>query len=403
VNVVTLQDSFSQFAHTPNQHAVAHDLDSFSGWLSPADPRGSALISLLDTYRGTQLPAAFDLIAPTEFSALPDFLFGSADTIEESVQSRMNGLRTGYGLQNGNTSLLSSGSPLMQLAFADEVLPPMGDPKQEDTWNAYAGGFGQFLQVNGDADAPGYSVVNSGATVDFDKLWDTGLVGGFTLDYLNGQAGLANGGNATMQGGRAGLYGSWFGDHAYLEGQLGGGGSFYNTTRATLGGFANGSSDGYEMDGMLGGGYDLKFKHLVAGVLAEGHYTFAELDGFTESGSASPLQIMDQSYDSCWTLLAGHLAYEWRIYKQAFLADARVGWRHEYLDTSRQVSAQFASGAGSVFQVDGPSLGTDSLFLQAGLSTRCTEHLSIFVNYDGEVGRDHSSSQAVNGGLSWSF
>ena len=62
-----------------------------------------------------------------------------------------------------------------------------------------------------------------------------------------------------------------------------------------------------------------------------------------------------------------------------------------------------ASGAGTVFQVESPSLGRDSLSLVTGLSTRCSQHLSIFAYYDGELARDNAASHTVNGGISWDF
>ena len=42
-----------------------------------------------------------------------------------------------------------------------------------------------------------------------------------------------------MEGGRGGIYGTWFGTNAYLEAQLGAGGGRYDSKRAALGGFAS--------------------------------------------------------------------------------------------------------------------------------------------------------------------
>ncbi|HTY88468.1 MAG TPA: hypothetical protein VMB80_13450, partial [Candidatus Acidoferrum sp.] len=62
-----------------------------------------------------------------------------------------------------------------------------------------------------------------------------------------------------------------------------------------------------------------------------------------------------------------------------------------------------ASGAGSVFAVQGPSLGRDSLSLVVGVSTRCSRNVSIGAYYDGELASDSSSSHAVSGGISVDF
>jgi len=410
VDLMTVQGSFMPFALTHNQRAVAGNLDTFSGYLSTnqlqGDPRETNLIAILNAVPGPQLPANFDLIAPEELGALFDMEFGSVDTIVGSVQSRMNDLRNGYALASGSVSLFEPGGPVMQLTSADRSLPLMEKAKPNDDWSAFAGGYGQFVHVSSTADAPGYCLQNSGFLLDFDKPLDTGLAGGFTLDYAGGEASLANGGSANMEGGRGGIYGTWFSTNAYLEAQVGAGGCRYDSKRAALGGFASGDTKGYEIDTMFGGGYDLQhtdFTNFTFGMLAEMHYTYVDIEGFTETGSSSPLQIMENDSHSLWTLLGWRLAYEWHASKETFRPEVRIGWRHEFLDTARTINSQMASGAGTVFQVESPSLGRDSLSLVTGLSTRCSQHLSIFAYYDGELARDNAASHTVNGGISWDF
>jgi len=407
VSLITLQGSFVPFALTPNQRAVAQNLDTFSGFLSTnqlqGDPRETNLIATLDAVPGSQLPADFDLIAPEELGALYDMEFGSVDSIVGSVQSRMNDLRNGFASPSGNMSLFEPGGPVMQLASADRSLPPMTKAGPSDDWSAYAGGYGQFVHVGSTANASGYCLQNSGVILDFDKPLDNGLMGGFTLDYAGGEASLVNGGSADMEGGRAGIYGTWFSTNAYLEAQLGAGGSRYDSKRAALGGFASGDTKGFEIDNMLGGGYDLKHNNFTAGMLAEMHYTYVDIEGFTETGSSAPLQIVENDSHSLWTLLGWRFAYDWHISKETFRPELRLGWHHEFMDTTRTIESQMASGAGTVFQVQSPSVGRDSLSVVTGLSTRCSQHLSVFVYYDGELARDDAASHTVSGGLSWDF
>ena len=407
VDLMTVQGSFVPFALTPNQRAVAQSLDTFSGYLSTnqlqGDPRETNLIATLDAVPGSQLPADFNLIAPDELGVLYDMEFGSVDTIVGNVQSRMNDLRNGFVSPNGSMSLFTPGGPVMQLASANRSLPPMTKAGPNDDWSAYAGGYGQFVHVSGTANASGYCLQNSGFILDFDKPVDNCFMAGFTLDYAGGEASLVNGGSANMEGGRVGVYGTWFGTNAYLEAQLGAGGSRYDSKRAALGGLASGSTRGFEIDNMLGGGYDLKHNNFTAGMLAEMHYTYVDIEGFTETGSASPLQVMENDSHSLWTLLGWRLAYDWHVANETLRPELRIGWRHEFLDTARTIESQMASGAGTVFQVESPSLGRDSLSLVAGLSTRCSQHLSIFAYYDGELARDNASSHSVNGGISWDF
>ncbi len=407
VNLITLQDSFVPFALTHNQRVVARDLDTFSGYFSTnqlqGDPRETNLIAALDAVPGTQLPADFDLIAPEELGALFDMNFGAVDSMVGNVQRRMNEIRNGSTLVHGRLFPFEPGGPVAQLAYADQGLPPMGKGGLDEEWGGFATGFGQFVDVNSDGNAAGYSYHDAGLTLGLDKSANHCLAGGFTVDYANGGASLVNGGSASMEGLRGGFYGSWFSTNAYLEAQLGMGTYRYNSERVALDGTAKGKTAGYEVDTMLGGGYNLRYKDFIPGILGELHYTHVEINGFTESGSALPLQVMENESDSLWTLLGTRLAYELRIAKTTLLPEIRLGWRHEFLDANQTIGARMASGAGGVFEVEGPSLGRDSLSLVVGMSTHCSQNVSIGVYYDGELASDSSSSHAVSGGINWDF
>ena len=74
---------------------------------------------------------------------------------------------------------------------------------------------------------------------------------------------------------------------------------------------------------MLGGGYDLKHNNFTAGMLAEMHYTYVDIEGFTETGSASPLQVMENDSHSLWTLLGWRLAYDWHVANETFRPELR--------------------------------------------------------------------------------
>ena len=403
VNLITLQDSFVPFALTPNQRAVARNLDTFSGFLGDklnGDPRETNLITFLDAIPGPQLPADFDLIAPEELGALFDMNLGAVDTMVGNVQRRMDDLRAEYTVPGNSVSF---SNPRMQLASAGGSLPLMETAPPDEGWGLSAAGYGQFISVSTTANAAGYYLKNSGATMELDKRVDNCLAAGCTLGYANGEASLVNGGSADMEGGRGGLYGTWFNTQSYLEAQLGGGGCHYGTKRAALGGFASGHTEGYEIDGMLGGGRDLEFHHFIVGALAEMHYIYADLNGFTESGSMSPLHIENNDSHSLWTLLGTHLAYDWRVAGTVLRPELQVGWRHECLDVTRKIDSRMASGAGTIFQVESPSLGQDSLSLVAGLSTRLGQRVSVSVYYSGQLARNNCTSHTVSGGISLDF
>ena len=83
--------------------------------------------------------------------------------------------------------------------------------------------------------------------------------------------------------------------------------------------------------------------------------------------------------------------------------EVRVGGQHEYLDRTRPTDSRFASGAGSVFRVEGPEVGRDSLIVNASVTFLCGERFSTYLAYDGELGRNRYESHTVSGGVGIGF
>ena len=205
-------------------------LDTFSGYLSTnqlqGDPRETNLIAILDAVPGSQLPADFDLIAPEELGVLFDMEFGSVDTIVGNVQSRMNDLRNGYASpERQHVAVRSRADPVMQLASADRSLPLMRKAGPNDDWSAFAGGYGQFVNVSGTRQC--FGLLSPEFRLHFglrQARWTiVSRVGSHWITPAVKPA-WSNGGSANMEGGRGGIYGTWFGTNAYLEAQVGAGG-----------------------------------------------------------------------------------------------------------------------------------------------------------------------------------
>ena len=79
--------------------------------------------------------------------------------------------------------------------------------------------------------------------------------------------------------------------------------------------------------------------------------------------------------------------------------ELRAAWQHEFGQTQYGVTSSFASGAGTGFNVTGPSIGHDSLLIGAGVEARWNDRFGIFAYYDGEVGRANYDSQSVSAGI----
>jgi uncharacterized protein YhjY with autotransporter beta-barrel domain len=399
-----VQDSFLKFAFTGNQQSVAANLNSFAGvGQTNGDPRGKALIDFLDTVPAAQLPNQLDLIAPDEFGSMFDISFGAVNLALGNLELRMRDIRSGNHATGGSISSFNSNGQQIQLASTDHAIPQMNIENQPEEWAVYIAGNGQYVDVNGTSAAAGYHFHNSGASVAADKLIGTNLAIGITADYAGTLATLVNDGEVKVDGGRGGIYATWFSGDNYVQGSFGGGYNHYKTSRVTVGGTAYGTTDGYEFDGMLGGGHDFRSGDLLFGPTLNAQYTHVEINNFTESGSLAPLQLQNNRSDSFLTQFGAHLGYNWKLPQVTLRPDLQVAWQHEYLDQDRAISSRMANGAGNIFQVTSPEIGRDSVAIDAAVTMQWTRAFATFLAYHGDLARQNYEEHSISGGVSVSF
>jgi outer membrane autotransporter protein len=186
---------------------------------------------------------------------------------------------------------------------------------------------------------------------------------------------------------------------------LGGGINSYDTSRQSLQGKAKGSTEALVWTGLLGGGYDWQNGPWSFGPQAFVQYESASIDSFTEKGSLAPLNIKSRTVDALYTQLGAtvrrraNLPGTWTF----VTPEASIAWRHDYLDNSMPVSAQLASGAGNVFTVHGPKLGSDSLVGSLGVTVQWVPAFSTYFNYVAQLGRTGYEAHTINAGLRVGF
>ena len=168
-------------------------------------------------------------------------------------------------------------------------------------------------------------------------------------------------------------------------------------------GDALGSTDGYELNGFLGAGYDWKMNSWTFGPVGTIQYTYIDFNSFTETGSLAPLHFPDQNEDSVRSTVGARLAYDWRQGNMIVRPEVRASWQHEYADRAYAIDSQFASGAGDIFTVWGPHIGRDAALVSGGVAVQWNERVSTYVGYDGVLGRDNYNSHNVSGGFRVSF
>ena len=397
-----VQGSFQAFAGTPNQQAVAANLDK-----AALDPRAVAVIGYLDGLAGTQLPAAFDQIAPTSLTSLPPILFSDTRATFQTLNQRLSEIRQGStGLSLSQLNLMEGNIPIPNL-LADTEGVPIGAkpfiPSAENRWGFFASANGDFGDIDGSLGIPNSNFYGGGMMAGADYRVTPNLAVGFAAGYNRDQDDFSDSSDISVNSARFGPYATWKdqgGD--WVNGTVGGAYHWFNSSRAALGGTATGDTTGEEFDasGTLGHDFNLGSWTLTPTLGLD--YVRLHTEAFTESGSMLPLSLSSQESDSLQSVLGGTIAYgfcwkgvQWKPYLQA-------GWNHEMLDPSQAATARFASGAGGLFTVYGYDVDRESASFGAGIDAILTKALSADFSYNGQVNSNYQS-HSFEAGLKIAF
>jgi outer membrane autotransporter protein len=373
------------------------------------DLRAADLFDYLHNVPNSQLAEVYDRIAPEELTSIFSLGFSGAEVQGYNLYNRIRDIRAGSsGFSTGGLSLydpagaleglprFASNQPVEQQAAMSRAAR---EASPDNRWGVFVSGAGELAGVRADANASGYHLTSGGLTVGADYRCNENFAVGVALGYNNTEADLTGDGEVDVNGGRGDLYGVWFKDGWHVEAMAGGGFNTYDTRREALEGDAKGDTQGSEIEGLLGFGYDWQSGPWTFGPLAKAQYTLLNIDSYREDGSLAPLRIHSQDADSLYSQVGAHLMYRAKCGKVVLVPEIEVGWRHEYLDRSVALDSQFASGAGTVFSVRGPELGRDSLVAGAGLTIQWNDRLSTSFNYDTQLLRSHYNQHSFSAGI----
>lgn len=402
-----LQLDYAPFALTPNQRAVAENLDTFatSGQLP-------GLFNALNALNDDQLRAAFDQLGAAQLGSLErmarQYNRGQTRNLFDRLQEWR---RTGGGVagvvSTKNLRLLDwNAQPLYAQNGGQSYAALSTESVRSPGWGVFVNGSGQFGDVSDSTD--GYDFDTGGITVGFDrKLGRAGegdVVGGFYVGFADSSADLdRDGGRVDADAVKFGAYLGWFDESGlYLQGQLGGGSSSYDTRRNVLGARQDGDTRGYEFTADIAGGREWtrgKWRH---GVEASFAYAYTRIDGFTETGGLGPLAIARQNADSLQSRLGWTVSYEHLRGDGLWLRpQARLGWAHEFMNPEG-ITASFAGGGAGTFTTTPARAGRDTAQLGASLHIGEGTGWNGWIGYDLEAG-DNLTVHNLNAGVSFRF
>ena len=396
---------FGTLPFTPNQMAVANALDSAATLLG----KKTGLIAefnFLDTQPIGTLLDNLNKIAPDELTAIFANAVALANVQSANLERHMDDIRSGSATPTASGMAAVGSGPSFSGSFAGPKGGPSAKaaPADDERWGVFLTGSGEFTRVGSTTNAAGFHFETAGVTGGIDYRVSDHLAIGLDFGYVGSTASLVNGGSIDTDGGRLGIYGTYFDKNFHVDAAVNGGINSYRTKRVTPNNtVATGSPNGSEVNILLSTGYDWKIGKLTLGPTASYQYTNVRLDSFTEAGAFLPLAIAGQTAESSRTGLGFHATYDTHIGRFVVRPEARLTWQHEFDATSSSITSRFANIGGNPFTVTGPKTGRDSLVIGTGVSVQWSPRCASYLYYDGEVGRTNYSSHSVSAGFRFQF
>jgi uncharacterized protein with beta-barrel porin domain len=409
ITCTAVQGSFTNFATTPNQTSIANSLNQVSGQ-SGMQP----LIDYLNALPGTSLAAAYNRISPESFTNMSNFSAANTQNLFSQLGNRFAEIQNG---QRFSSSGLTIWDPSMEFKrnslLASNNLIPMGTQMARPTiWNdpdfgLFISGKGTFGSVDGDSQNgdPGFNFSAGGMILGADYHITREDVVGVYAGYQGTRANIGNGGTVLDDSARFGIYGSHVLQNGnYLNGSIGGATHSYTNRRAAIAGFADSTTGGMEFASQIEFGHNFKAGEWTFGPTLELAYNHLWIDGFTESGSLSPLAIQAQQNDSLRSTLGAQARRDIPVSGTTVHLSPYVnaGWQHEYMDNRTAISASFANGTGNVFGVDGTAINRDSLVTGIGVQAFFNERVSGNLGYTVQANSDFII-QDITGSMNYRF
>jgi autotransporter-associated beta strand protein len=397
LDLESIVPSFLALSATENERAIGADLDS-----TVFNAKLMLIMSQLGVLSAESLQTAEDQVSPEGLSALFQVGFEEALSRAALVDQRLSQFKDAQQSRVSPPGFSQSGAPL----FAGNLTPveeaSMAAPQGEGDWSGFISGNGGIFNVAGDSNAAGYKVTTygltgAGADLRLSRDFALGLMAGFGQSNIT----LNGSGTLTSSGGQLGLYGLFATGGFYADALVEGGFNQYTSLRPSYAGTASGQTPGQEWSGAMKLGYGWKVDRVTLGPMASLQYTQVSLNGFSESGSLSPLTYPTQSQNSLMSRLGLQIDGHLNLGSAVLSPEVTVAWEHEYDDLGGNVEAGF--GAGDSFTVAGPALGQNGVLAGAGVDMAFSKNFSVDLRYQGELNRTELNSQQFGGGLRLGF
>jgi outer membrane autotransporter protein len=438
--VVTVQTLFAADATNANAKAVGQYLDNNFTPDSNVAAGTQSLLTAMSSLSAAQIAQVLNEMTPAVYSGLANAAIQNSTFTSQQVYSEISNSFANPGFNLGGLSLLqtSQQDPFAQslestmnftgrlagssVSYMDAINDPTAANPGATTgkWSGFAAGelvLDRLPQTN---DAQAAQHLESGGVLtglDY-KLTPQLLVGAMFNWMYTGMTLDSAGSRQTTESYSPGLFAGYQQKHIFVDAMV----SYtYNDykidrnidipgTAAT----ATGEPTGNQYDASMLGGYLFPVtSHLKIGPAAGVGYTHAGISGFTETGSPLDMTVSKQAVDSLRSLVGLQGQYTvlaTRYFRNnttmthpVLSVSLNAYWQHEYLNSGRAITSSINGLGGGSFVFNTGSPSRDSALMGLGANGSLGHGITLFANYESQIGDKKQFAQTVMAGVAVSF
>jgi outer membrane autotransporter protein len=334
--------------------------------LSVFNPAAALSSSAAANSAGAQLSPAALSGATAQASA------AATQTVIDVAAAHIDSLRVA---QAGGTSGVSTGETDHNPALWGQAFGGQATQNTRDGVSGYRASYGGLLMG---ADAP------------VTERWRAGGL------FAYSDTSLSNNGDNSGSGGHIQSYGltgyaSYTGNPWYINLMAGAATQHDNTTRTVsftgFSGVNTGSFNGMQYTTAVQGGYPLNLDRWISGTtltpLVGLSYSHLRQNGYTESGSASALNVNASNSNSLRSEVGGKLSRQFVTAYGTLVPSVELDWRHQYQNTRIQSGASFTADAtgATTFTTQSASPIANTGVLNLGVTLLKGRNLSVSAQY----------------------
>ena len=434
---LTLPPVTRHYADTPGYNSMGTVLDN----LDTSNAQASTILNALNNVPDAGVAAALAELSPQQLEVFRNVAFDNntfnVAQINNHLANRRDGA-TGFDssqltvqdptmdgtLNQVRSHLLAYDSPSTELdSVSDSVQAIFGaqdmkDAKSSevttmpsDPWSTFIAGDVLLANLSDNTTQQNSNYTTGSVTAGFDYQIDDHFTLGALFAYSHTDADLDNrGSSATVDSYTPGIYasyvdGPWYGNFlgAYSR-------NAYTSDRIVdipgLAGDNHGATSGNQGSANLTGGYEFQRGGFKFGPVASLQYVHLSIDSIQEQGPTA-LSIADQSQDS----LRSQLGVEGRFVAEVktplgpmtLTPHVSVSWQHEYMESSGGITSQFTGTGGGSFITQTQNPDRDAAFIDAGLDATICQNITLFLDYETQVGQRNYFAQSAEGGVKIGF